>query len=311
MMPPAPGRFSTSTGCLKASLMCLATMRPAMSAPEPGVRGTMIRIAFTGYSCAGAAGATMAAARRKAESLAVAFIAPPGSCAASKHDDQKDDREDDDDDEQQVVVGDPAAGGKHVQLAGDHVDFGVAHRADPRLGFIGRDAQRFQLLHDFGALHEGAQLFPIGILNGRFERGGGLVGADQLGFGGTPAQREQQGGEERDGAQTMVHGSSVFGCETPTVPPPCRVARIVTGFESGFACLSAIFPLRAYNAARRGESGPAAGRRPACFRASIRRLARGAPRSCPSPCAAPAPGGTPRLRAATAPRARASTSRAR
>ena len=48
MMPPAPGRFSTSTGCLNASLMYFATMRPRMSAPEPGVRGTMKRIGFAG-----------------------------------------------------------------------------------------------------------------------------------------------------------------------------------------------------------------------------------------------------------------------
>src|SRR5439155_1376338 len=35
MTPPAPGRFSTSTGCLNASPRCFATMRPAMAAPRP------------------------------------------------------------------------------------------------------------------------------------------------------------------------------------------------------------------------------------------------------------------------------------
>src|SRR5258706_5444422 len=42
------------TGCFHASLMCFAMMRPAISAPEPAVSGTMMRIARTGYSCANA-----------------------------------------------------------------------------------------------------------------------------------------------------------------------------------------------------------------------------------------------------------------
>src|SRR5207344_2250786 len=194
MMPPAPGRFSTSTGCPKASLMCLATMRPAMSAPEPGVSGTMMRMALAGYCCAAAVCATKAAARRKAaaESLAMVFIAPPGSYAASKHNDQKHDREDDDGDEQEIVVAKPAARGKHVQPAGDHVDLLVAQRRDPRLGVIGRDAHRLQLFDHFGALHERANPFPVGILIGRFDRGRGLVGADQLGVCGSAGKRESE-----------------------------------------------------------------------------------------------------------------------
>ena len=49
--PPAPGRFSTMTGCFQCSLSRAPMMRPAMSAPEPGVSGTMMRMGLVGYSC--------------------------------------------------------------------------------------------------------------------------------------------------------------------------------------------------------------------------------------------------------------------
>ena len=46
--PPAPGRFSTITGCFQCSLRRCAMMRPAMSAPEPGVSGMIMRIVLVG-----------------------------------------------------------------------------------------------------------------------------------------------------------------------------------------------------------------------------------------------------------------------
>src|SRR5262249_7130167 len=160
MMPPAPGRFSTSTGCLNASLRCLATMRPAMSAPEPGVSGTMMRIARVGYSCASAVPATSSTA--DARNLAAVFIAPP-KVERLENDDQQDHREDDDDDQEQIVVGEPAARGKHVDLARDRVHFLVREGGDARLGLVGRNAHRLQLLDHLRALHEGAKLFPVGV----------------------------------------------------------------------------------------------------------------------------------------------------
>jgi hypothetical protein len=50
--PPAPGRFSMITGCFQCSFMRCAMMRPAMSAPEPGVSGMTILMVLVGYSCA-------------------------------------------------------------------------------------------------------------------------------------------------------------------------------------------------------------------------------------------------------------------
>src|SRR3954464_3924275 len=49
--PPAPGRFSTMTGCFQCSFMRCAMMRAAMSAPAPADSGTMMRMALEGYSC--------------------------------------------------------------------------------------------------------------------------------------------------------------------------------------------------------------------------------------------------------------------
>src|SRR5436190_4237667 len=52
--PPAPGRFSTITGCFQCSFMRCAMMRAAMSAPAPADSGTMMRMVLVGYSCANA-----------------------------------------------------------------------------------------------------------------------------------------------------------------------------------------------------------------------------------------------------------------
>ena len=51
--PPAPVRFTTTTGCLSAFSICAASGRPTMSATPPGGNGTIIVIGFAGYeSCA-------------------------------------------------------------------------------------------------------------------------------------------------------------------------------------------------------------------------------------------------------------------
>src|SRR5262249_1932621 len=54
MVPPAPGRFSMTTGWLSLSCMAGARMRPMMSAPPPAPNATMIRIGLCGHSWADA-----------------------------------------------------------------------------------------------------------------------------------------------------------------------------------------------------------------------------------------------------------------
>ena len=53
--PPAPGRFSTVTGCPSTALNRSATGRAMVSVAEPGVNGTMMRIGLDGNGCASAA----------------------------------------------------------------------------------------------------------------------------------------------------------------------------------------------------------------------------------------------------------------
>src|SRR5215831_6099852 len=54
VVPPAPGRFSTTTDCPRISESGRATMRAAMSVPPPGPKPTVMRIGRVGQSCAGA-----------------------------------------------------------------------------------------------------------------------------------------------------------------------------------------------------------------------------------------------------------------
>src|SRR5436309_4418322 len=55
IVPPAPGRFSISTGCPNADESLSATGRAIVSVAEPGVNGTMMRIGLDGKACASAA----------------------------------------------------------------------------------------------------------------------------------------------------------------------------------------------------------------------------------------------------------------
>src|SRR6267378_1435082 len=54
MLPLAPGRFSTSTGCPRRTPSGSATTRALLSATPPGANGTMMRSGFAGHSCAAA-----------------------------------------------------------------------------------------------------------------------------------------------------------------------------------------------------------------------------------------------------------------
>jgi hypothetical protein len=49
MLPEAPGRLSTTTGCPQRSASFCATRRAMMSVPPPGVNPTTIRTGLTGY----------------------------------------------------------------------------------------------------------------------------------------------------------------------------------------------------------------------------------------------------------------------
>src|SRR5437870_5270213 len=55
MVPPAPGRFSTTSGWPSAAASLSATGRAMVSVADPGVKGTMMRIGLAGKGCADAA----------------------------------------------------------------------------------------------------------------------------------------------------------------------------------------------------------------------------------------------------------------
>ena len=59
MVPPAPARFSTTTGVPQRAVRCWAQSRPMMSVVPPGAAGTMIRVVWPGrQDCARAAAGT-------------------------------------------------------------------------------------------------------------------------------------------------------------------------------------------------------------------------------------------------------------
>ncbi len=55
MVPPAPGRFSSTTGWPSCVLSFSETVRAMMSVELPGVKGTTTLIGFAGQACAHAA----------------------------------------------------------------------------------------------------------------------------------------------------------------------------------------------------------------------------------------------------------------
>src|SRR3954465_5967923 len=52
MLPPAPGRLSTTTGCPQVSPSCLPSARDRRSAAPTGGNGTTMCTAFPGEDCA-------------------------------------------------------------------------------------------------------------------------------------------------------------------------------------------------------------------------------------------------------------------
>src|SRR5262249_42737364 len=72
-MPPALGRFSTSTCCPRVELISCVTTRAVMSATPPAAKGTRSRTGRVGY-CAAATGANIASASAHAYSGSLGFI---------------------------------------------------------------------------------------------------------------------------------------------------------------------------------------------------------------------------------------------
>src|SRR5687768_7790625 len=54
--PPAPVRFTTTTGCFSAFSICEASGRPTISATPPGGNGTIIVTGLDGYASWAATG---------------------------------------------------------------------------------------------------------------------------------------------------------------------------------------------------------------------------------------------------------------
>src|SRR5258706_10296804 len=66
MLPEAPARFSTTTGCPQRAASLSPTMRGSASAAPPAGNGTMTRIGRPGYPGAGSWAQADAATRRLA-----------------------------------------------------------------------------------------------------------------------------------------------------------------------------------------------------------------------------------------------------
>src|SRR5882762_1913405 len=73
MMPPAPPRFSITTGWPRLSCSAGTKLRAAMSVPPPGAAGTTRWIGFAGY-CAAAGGIAKYAASSTRERIAIGLV---------------------------------------------------------------------------------------------------------------------------------------------------------------------------------------------------------------------------------------------
>src|SRR6187399_3246641 len=79
MLPPAPGRLSTTTDWPNDSVNCCDRTRATMSVPPPGAYGTINRSGRDGYDCASPSPALrMALSNRKPPSVRIFTILPPG-----------------------------------------------------------------------------------------------------------------------------------------------------------------------------------------------------------------------------------------
>src|SRR6266513_4647977 len=74
MMPPAPPRFSITTGWPRFSCSAGTKLRAVMSVPPPGAAGTMRWIGFVGYCAAAGGAAARSANERTAMSFATAHL---------------------------------------------------------------------------------------------------------------------------------------------------------------------------------------------------------------------------------------------
>src|SRR5437016_2861705 len=73
MMPPAPPRFSITTGWPRLSCSAGTKLRAAISVPPPGAAGTMRWIGLAGY-CAAAGGMAKCAASSRRERIAIGLV---------------------------------------------------------------------------------------------------------------------------------------------------------------------------------------------------------------------------------------------
>src|ERR1700704_264842 len=77
MVPPAPGRFSTSTAWPSCALSFSATVRAMMSVALPGVNGTIACTGFDGHACAQAAACALLSAIAANHLPTAAIVVPP------------------------------------------------------------------------------------------------------------------------------------------------------------------------------------------------------------------------------------------
>src|SRR5687768_16675404 len=83
MLPPAPPRFSTSTGWPRRSDIFWPTSRATVSAKPPAANATTVRTGLAGYACASAPDMPLAAAMPAIAAATLMFllmVPPPFEC---------------------------------------------------------------------------------------------------------------------------------------------------------------------------------------------------------------------------------------
>src|SRR5260221_14405494 len=87
MLPDAPARFSTTTGCPQRAASLSPTMRGSASAAPPAGKGTMTRIGRAGYPGAGSwAHAQEPRSKPPSQAHRHEFMRPPPPNPADRHD---------------------------------------------------------------------------------------------------------------------------------------------------------------------------------------------------------------------------------
>src|SRR5258708_12190322 len=86
MLPEAPTRFSTTTGCPQRAVSLSPTMRGSASAAPPAGKGTMTRIGRLGYPGAGSSAHADATTNRlTSHAHRPAFTPPPPPNRCARH----------------------------------------------------------------------------------------------------------------------------------------------------------------------------------------------------------------------------------